>query len=205
MKDHELEVKFLVASLAQLEARLQFLGADLTQPQTFELNLRFDDPVFSLSRNASALRLRKDGGQKMTFKGPSMDHQGIRLRKEIEFSVSDFAAAQALLECLGFAVVLVYEKYRSVYQLDAASITLDRMPYGTFVEIESEDPNTIKRLCTTLGLDWTKRISESYVLLFEKIKNHHGLTFTDITFENFEGLNLQPLVPDLLPADLLDN
>ena len=205
MKDHELEVKFLVSNLEQLESKLQSLGADLIQPQSCELNLRFDDATFSLSRNASALRLRKDGGQKMTFKGPSMDHEGIRLRKEIEFSVSDFAAAQALLECLGFNVILAYEKFRAVYLLEDACISLDRMPYGTFIEIESEDPESIKQLSNALSLDWTRRISESYVLLFEKIKEHHGLKFTDITFENFEGLNLQPLLPDILPADLLEN
>ena len=60
-------------------------------------------------------------------------------RTEIEFGVDDFAKAKQFLEHLGYQSILVYEKYRTTYELDHAHIMLDELPYGNFIEIEGED------------------------------------------------------------------
>jgi adenylate cyclase class IV len=100
MKDQELEVKFFVTNLPAVEGRLQDLGAHLTLPRVFEVNLRFDTPSNDLSKSLRVLRLRKDAIARLTYKGPASGLGGARLRQELEFEVSDFAVARAFLEAL---------------------------------------------------------------------------------------------------------
>ena len=124
MKDQELEVKYYVADLAGFDARLRSLGASVEQVRTHELNLRFDTPGADLTKAMQVLRLRHDAANRLTFKGPMHTVDGIRLRQEIEFTVGDFRSARTFLEALGYQVMMIYEKYRAVYQLDQVLVTL---------------------------------------------------------------------------------
>ncbi len=51
----ELEVKFYLADLPALEARLQALGARLSQARVHEINLRFDTPSLDLTAHGPGL------------------------------------------------------------------------------------------------------------------------------------------------------
>lgn len=200
--DQELEVKFMVMDLKALELKLKSLGASLVAPRTIETNLRFDYANGSLSKNGKVLRLRHDAHNMMTFKGPSSDQQGVTSRQEIEFKVSNFAAARRLLEALGFQVTVAYEKYRSTYALEGIEVMLDEMPYGNFCEIEGTDPAQIQALADRLGLRWSARSMASYMLLFENVKKLRRLAFRDLYFGNFKGLVISPDDLGLKPADL---
>lgn len=202
MKNQELEVKFYVQDLALIEQRLISLGAVLVQPRTFEINLRFDTLDLALTRNLRVLRLRQDTAARMTFKGPAYGSEGVRVRQEIEFVVDDFEAARDLLEALGYQVSMCYEKYRTVYDLGEVHITLDEMPYGNFVEIEGPDPESIFAVNSDIGLIWEARAFESYVVIFERLKEELGLEFRDLSFENFAGLEISPDQMKLPFADL---
>jgi len=201
MIDQELEVKFFIADLEAVERRLQALGARLLQPRLHEVNLRFDTPDGELSRQFRVLRLRQDDAARLTYKGPSEYQEGVRARQEIEFAVSDFGAAQRFLEALGYRVALMYEKYRTTYELEGVHITLDKMPYGNFVEIEGPDPASIRGINEQLGLDWEKRVPESYTMLFERLREALELPFKDLSFANFAGLDISMDVVDVIPAD----
>jgi adenylate cyclase class 2 len=201
MRDQELEVKFFVADLAAVEGRLQALEARLLQPRVYEVNLRFDTPDGELSKQFRVLRLRQDDAARLTYKGPGEYQEGVRLRQEIEFTVSDFGAAQRLLEALGYRVALMYEKYRATYELEGVHITLDTMPYGTFIEIEGPDPASIRHINELLGLDWDQRVPESYTSLFERLRDSLGLPFTDLSFANFAGLDISMEAINVKPAD----
>ncbi len=201
MKNQELEVKFFVRDLVIIEQRLINLGAVLVQPRTFEINLRFDTPELELARNYRVLRLRQDTAARMTFKGPAHGVEGVRVRQEIEFVVGDFAAGRAFLEALGYQVSMAYEKYRAVYDIGAVHITLDELPYGHFVEIEGPDPERILAVNQALQLDWEARAPESYVAIFERLKQMMGFTFRDLSFENFTGLQISPGQINLRFAD----
>lgn len=128
----------------------------------------------------------------MTYKGPGEERDGVRLRQELEFSVSDFATAQAVFEALGYRVVLMYEKYRTTYALGEVLVVLDEMPYGNFVEIEGPDGGSIRKAAEKVGLDWEARILESYVFLFERLRQAQGLAFHDLSFANFAGRSISP-------------
>ena len=108
--DRELEVKYHVNRLSRCQERLQDLDAVLVKPRILERNLRFDTPGGELTKDEQVLRLRQDDAAKVTYKGPSLDEQGVRLRQEYEFTISDFQAAQKLFEALGFHVFMLYEK-----------------------------------------------------------------------------------------------
>jgi hypothetical protein len=41
-----------------------------------------------------------------------------------------------------------------------------------------------------LGLDWERRILDSYIMLFDRLRERLGLAFRDLSFENFEGLTV---------------
>jgi adenylate cyclase class 2 len=187
-QNQELEVKFYLADLHLLEARLTALGAQLVQARVHEVNLRFDTPQNTLSHTYQALRLRKDTEARMTYKGPGEIQDGVRLRKELEFTIGDFDTAQALLEALGFQVMLMYEKYRAVYRLGEVLVTLDEMPYGHFAEVEGPDGDSIQAAARQLALDWQKRSLESYTALFQHARQCLGFTFRDLSFVNFENL-----------------
>ena len=199
--DQELEVKYYISDLPALEARLSSLGAHLVQPRIQELNLRFDVASGELSRTNQVVRLRQDTEARLTYKGPSQSQEGVRVRQEIEFIVSDHRAARAFLEALGYHVSMGYEKYRTSYDLDGAHIVLDEMPYGNFAEIEGPDPATIQAVNQRLGLDWEARVPESYTMLFEYLREKLSLPFSDLSFENFQQLTISPADLDVRPAD----
>ncbi|OGO37470.1 MAG: hypothetical protein A2W35_14105 [Chloroflexi bacterium RBG_16_57_11] len=201
MKDQELEVKFFVTNLRSVEDRLRRLGAHLSLPRVLEVNLRFDTPDGDLSNSLRVLRLRQDTRARLTYKGPASGLGGARLRQELEFEVSDFAMARAFLEALGYQVMMIYEKYRAAYDLEGVEISLDELPYGTFVEIEGPDPASIQAVTRKLGLNWEATIPASYTVLFDQLKTRLGLPFRDLSFENFKDLSVTPGDLGVRPAD----
>ena len=199
--NQEIEVKFYLKSLPNLQARLERLGAKLAQPRGLERNLRFDRPGGELSREGRVLRLRQDSAARLTYKGPGELQGGVQARVEIEFTVDDFKQAQAFLEALGYSVWAAYEKYRATYALDDALVTLDELPFGSFAEIEAPTPEAVARAAKRLEVDWEERINTSYMALFEHAREAMGYSFRDLTFENFRGLRVPAEALGVRPAD----
>lgn len=179
--NYEQEAKFYISNLPALETRLLALGAQLKQARVFESNLRFDLPDGSLSGKRQALRLRQDERVRLTFKGPMDTDKEVFSRPEIEFEVSSFENARAFLEALGYRVTVMYEKYRTTYELGDCEITLDEMPYGDFAEIEGPDVRAIHAVANVLGLAWDTRSGESYLMLFSRLCQN-GLAAKNLSF-----------------------
>lgn len=199
--EQELEVKFYVKNLLPFEQKLKQLNATLIQPRTHEINLRFDTPDQSLSRSYQVLRLRQDQEARLTYKGPGEVLEGVRIRREIEFSVSDFRSAQSFLEALGYQVIFMYEKYRSVYRFNDMLVMLDEMPVGYFLELEGANPEMILSTSQILGLRWETRILDSYTVLFDRVRQSCGLNIRDLSFDNFRGIEIKPEMMDLVYAE----
>jgi len=200
--NRELEAKFYLADLGELEKNIKALGGKLIQPRTYERNLRFDTPEGSLTQSAQVLRLRQDTANHLTYKGPGEVRDGVSSRTEIEFTLGDFENAQKLLQALGYQISMIYEKYRIVYDLNGVLVTLDEMPFGNFSEIEGPNGARIQAACHKLGLIWELRTLQSYALLFQTVKRNLGLEFRDLTFENFAAIRVSPSHLELAPADL---
>lgn len=201
-KNQELEVKFYINDLAAMEKRLIAKNSKLIQARTHEYNLRFDNPKGTLSEAMSLLRLRKDSGNHLTFKGPSTTLSGVLARKEIEFDVSNFESARKFIEALGFTDKFVYEKYRTTYDIGVHKITLDEMPYGNFLEIEGPEAASIRETADVLQLEWEEKLPDSYVSIFQRINDLDNLKINDLTFENFRNIDFKMSRLGIKYADL---
>jgi len=209
--EKEVEVKMMVRSLPELKERLQALGAELVTQRVHETNLRFDTRSGELSRARKALRLRKDNAVRLTFKGPQELGESASIRQEIEFEVSDFFAARRFLEALGYIVSVIYEKYRTTYRLGHVLVTLDEMPYGSFVELEGAETGengtnasavaNLQATAAALALEWNARSSASYLALFEHLRQARHLSAHDLTFADLRGIEVSPADLGLRYAD----
>jgi adenylate cyclase class 2 len=68
-------------------------------------------------------------------------------------------------------------------------LCLDRLPFGDFLEIEG-GKEAIRHAAGRLGLAWERRILDNYLGLFEKVRQSMGLPFSDVTFANFKGIQV---------------
>lgn len=183
----EVEVKLHTPDLAAVRRALQAADAKLVKERVFERNLRYDSADGELIAGGEVLRLRQDAAVKLTYKSDASVESGIVSRLEAEVIVSDFDTMHLILQRLGYRVALLYEKYRTTYRLGDAEIALDELPYGNFTEIEA-DAEEIERVVGKLGLGERRRMSESYVDIFAKLKVRLGLGFRDLSFAEFAGM-----------------
>lgn len=192
----EIEAKFLLPQLADIRRRVIAKGGRLVEPRVLERNLRFDTQDRRLTSNHEVLRLRQDIHTLLTYKYAHT----IEERKEIEFEASDFDAAEAFLEALGFEVIFRYEKYRETFQLDPALIMLDELPFGCFIEVEAPSLEIVQQVASSLDLIWERRAKKDYLSLFESLRTHLRLPFRDATFSNFS--DRPPVNPSELGLEL---
>jgi len=190
MRHEETEVKFLIDDLPAMRQRLLALGATLATPRTYEENLLFDTPDEQLTRQGRVLRLRRDQRNRITYKElPAQHDPDFKVRHEFEVEVSDFTQAYTILEKLGFAPALRYEKYRETFSYQGAEIVLDEVPFGIFMEIEAPR-EVIRSIATALGLDFTARLVAGYAEIFAAVCTTYKLAVTDMTFETFRSLDI---------------
>ena len=188
----ETEVKVFVPDRETVLAQLEASGASLKSPRVYEHNVRYEDAQETLTGSGIVLRLRQDTRVRLTYKAPPVEAsraEGVLTRFEAEVTVDDFAIMDLILQRLGFHPYVVYEKYRTTYELGEAEIVLDEMPYGDFLEVEGP-PEAIEAALSALGLHDRPRILTSYMALFERVKAVLGLAVHDLTFANFEGIDV---------------
>lgn len=187
----EAESKIYIGHIDNPTLYLQQKGATVIKPRVYEHNIRYENATQSFQPNGIVLRLRQDRDVRLTYKSPLDDQRdGIVRRQELETTIGDHQTMNAILEALGYQPYMIYEKYRTTYHFDDlpnTEIVLDEMPYGTFIEVEG---NRIEQALQRLGLQDLPRLNASYAELFEDIRAHHGLSFTDLTFANFEGISI---------------
>jgi adenylate cyclase class 2 len=200
MNGQEIEAKFYIDNLSKIEARLHELKAHLIQARVYEKNLRFDTPDQSLRKESRVLRLRQDNAPRMTYKGPSEKREGVLIRTEIEFVVDDFEKAKQFLESLGYKLLIFYEKYRTIYELDNTLIMLDELPYGNFMEIEGRDSASIRAMAGKLRIKW-KPVATSYHDLFERVCGPLKLDPSQLTFAAFSESKPGPEELGVITAD----
>ena len=195
----EVEVKFLVANLAEMRRKLLLAGAVLKKARVYERNIRFDTPDEVLLQKWQLLRLRQDTAVRITFKSPAIEDltSEAKVREELEITVDDFDTAVTIFKRLGFHPIQVYEKYRETFQLGDVEVVLDEMPFGNFMELEGSEFE-IKKTVTALNLEWNKRILGNYLGLMSELKAFHNLPFNDLTFANFQDTAVT--IADILPA-----
>ena len=194
MSHLEIEVKFFLEDKTAVRKKILALGG-VSQGERFETNIRFEDRDKSLIKRNVLLRLRKDSQAILTFKSPpEVADSEFKVYREIETQVSDFENTKQILAGLGFLPEQVYEKWRETFTAGPVVLCLDTLPYGDFLEIEA-DKTSILQWAEKLGLAWENRLVTNYLEMFARIRERYGLPFTDVTFENFEGVVVNSEVP----------
>jgi len=191
--DQEIEVKFYVANLFEINNRLCCIDAELKQERTLLVNDRFDTAEGTLQQTGKVLRIRSSSTHQLTYKEKTSSPEK---RVEIELDINNPETARRFLEALGYSRFSQYETYRETFCVGDVSIMLDELPFGTFVEIEGPSIQEIEDMAQKLRLNWEKRVQKSYIELFLHLRKEWPFTFNEATFENFKGL------PAVLPCDL---
>jgi adenylate cyclase class 2 len=178
----EIEIKFLVDDIPELVRTLSTLGFHCQTPFTHELNTLYDLPGQKLRKKGQLLRLRKYGEHwKLTHKGKGLEGRH-KSRTELETSVSDGDAMDAMLRALGFTPSFVYEKFRSEWSDGEGAVVLDRTPIGNIAEIEGKS-RWIDSTARALGVGRERYITRSYAELFFEWKRRTKCPAENMTFQ----------------------
>jgi adenylate cyclase, class 2 len=182
---YEVEQKFPLENIGEVEAKLTALGAQF-DPPVEQIDHYFRHPARDFAQTDEALRLRQVGNQNfITYKGPKID-PATKTRRELELglpggpkTIGQFAE---LLAALGFTSVAAVIKQRRNATIHWGGFdvecSLDEVKNaGSYIELEiSADESTLKNAKTSLanladhlGLQLCERRSYlELVLLFEK-------------------------------------
>ncbi|HEX8523451.1 MAG TPA: class IV adenylate cyclase [Tepidisphaeraceae bacterium] len=169
----EIEVKVKVEGHEAVREKLRALGAEFVS-KVLEVNTFLDTADHELLRGDRGLRLRTNVDQAtgsaqhvVTYKGPRQAGT-VKKREEVEVVVENREQMVRVMEAIGYAVTLSFEKRRETWKLGACEIVLDELPMlGMFLEIEGPGEQVILELKEKLGLGDAPAISDPYVALLE--------------------------------------
>lgn len=149
MLERERKYRLSVADAARLAALLERSGS-LVRSEVQD-NARYVERTGG--RPALDLRLRTvPGRQELTLKGPRLEGGPSKTREELNVTVT--GDVEPLLEALGFARTVSYQKRTSIYAFGGAAVSLDEVDgLGLFCEVEATDDDVIEAVARTLGLD----------------------------------------------------
>lgn len=181
MAANEVEIKFRVNDLHELQRKLKAAGFSLQTPRTHELNTLYDLPTKQLRKRGEVLRLRQYGGKwKLTHKGKAIDGRHKK-RAETETTVENGLKMDAILRSLGFGPSFRYEKFRAEWTDGKGHVVLDETPIGNVAEIEGK-PRWIDATARRLGINRKDYITDSYAAMFFAWKRRTRSPAQEMTF-----------------------
>src|SRR5215467_2646022 len=186
---HEIEIKFKVADIGSLTAKLQQLGFQQATPRTYEMNALFDLPGQPLRKRGDLLRLRKYGDiWVLTHKSKGKLKEGPhKIRVETETRVEDGVKMEAILRALQFEPSFRYEKFRAEWKRDEGHVVIDETPIGNFAEIEGP-ADWIDAVARELDVEPKNYLTENYASLFFAWKRDTGSKAREMTFDVVAGI-----------------
>ena len=174
----EIEAKLKVASLAEMERRLNECGASFVSTKV-QVDCYYDTEDRQLTQTDRCLRLRRERTAErerliLTFKGPK-EADDFKKRQEVNLVFSDVEAVECLIEGLGYRRTLAFDKRRSVWDLEGCEVALDELPLlGAFVEIEGPDAGRIAQVRDVLDLAASPHVMKSYASLIDEALTQRG-------------------------------
>lgn len=184
----EIEIKVAIVDIAAFENRVLALNPRVID-EVLERTIRFDNDAGDLEKKGIFVRVRSGLKNIWTVKKKIKDASETDKyfqRNEWEVEVSDLETVRQMLKVLGFGQEYIMEKYRKRFILPDAEITIDRLPFGVYAEVEA-DKDRIDDLSKTLGLDSLKRITVTYWHLHDEYNKTHGLSERNIVFSDNTG------------------
>jgi adenylate cyclase, class 2 len=191
----ETEIKFEVANIDELTAKLQAAGFALETPRSFESNVLYDTPDRQMRARTEILRIRSYAGR-WTVTHKRVPDSGIgedthKHRVATETEVADGHAFEEIFRTLGLVPAFRYEKWRTEWSDGEGQCVLDETPIGIYAEIEGSS-EWIDRTAAKLSIGQERYITLSYGRLFEQWKEQHGSQATDLTFAATKAIDGKP-------------
>ena len=185
METTEIEVRFLDIDKDALIKKLLSLGAKDFGEVMLEEVILYDKDLKWLNEN-KLVRLRKSGDRiELTYKQNL--HQTADSAREIEFEISDFEKAGALLEKLGLVQYRHQQKMRHTFEYGGITLDIDTWPrIPTYVELEGESEGVLKKVATELGFDWKNVVTKDARYVIEDIYKIPIAKMHWFTFDRFE-------------------
>ena len=171
----EIEKKYRLTKQQRgsIEKKLRELGV-VPREVEFEENIVYRGGRLDLGGCALRLRRVKDSAT-LTFKQRFPSQSPIKHQQEEETRVENADAAHAIISALGFRVGLIYEKRRVYWEIGKASLVIDELPFGLFMEIEAPE-REIKRVEKLLAAETLTPVMETYPSLTMRLgKQRKGI------------------------------
>jgi len=182
----ETEIKFKVADVSGLAARLEVAGFKLHTPRSFESNVLYDTPDRKMRARTEILRIRSYAGRWTVTHKRLPDNQpgedSHKHRVETETEVADGNTLAEIFRSLGLVAAFRYEKWRTEWHDGEGHCVVDETPIGNYAELEGP-ADWIDRAALKLGLSPQDYITLSYGRLFDQWRAQHGSLAANLTFE----------------------
>jgi adenylate cyclase, class 2 len=183
---NEIEIKFRIEDLRDLNRRLRASGFRRITPRTHEMNALYDLPGQPLRKRGELLRLREYGKEwVLTHKSKGLAGRHKR-RVELEIRVSDGRTMNEILRALGYQPTFRYEKFRAEWTDDRGHVVVDETPIGNFGEIEGP-PRWIDQTAKKLGIRPEHYITDTYAGLFFAWKRRTRSRANEMTFREIQN------------------
>ena len=176
----EIEIKVKGPALEPIRDNLKKNGAKLIAEQD-EYDVYYNAPDKDFAKTDEALRVRYTKNQtsgkilppNVTYKGPKIGRDGIKVREEIIVDISSGEQIDIIFDRLNFRKTAEVVKHREIYQCENAIVTLDNIAeIGTFSEIEAdfslskeEAVAAIENVVKMVGITG-ERLTKSYLELW---------------------------------------
>jgi adenylate cyclase, class 2 len=178
---NEIEIKFRIENLRDLNRRLRAAGFRRITPRTHEMNALYDLPGQPLRKRGELLRLRQYGKEWfLTHKSKGVAGRH-KTRRELETRVTDGEMMHAILRALGYQPTFRYEKFRAEWSDGRGNVVVDETPIGNFGEIEGA-PRWIDQTAKKLGIRPEHYITDTYAGLFFAWKRRTRSAAKEMTF-----------------------
>jgi len=168
----EVELKVKIPSLEPVREQLARNHAR-SSGKVHEHDIYYNAPHRDFAQTDEAVRVRyTDDHAVVTYKGPKIKKFGLKAREELNFAVESGETFETMLDRLGFFRTREVNKWREMYRLGDATVSLDTVEgLGTFAEIEvmtgnvSDNPtDRIAKIAKEIGVEG-EPILESYLEL----------------------------------------
>ena len=165
----EIEAKFLNIDATQIREKLKRIGARLVFAERLMKRKVFDYPDSRLEKIGGWIRVRDEGGGKITFSYKRLVDRTVHGTKEITVDVSNFETTCQLLSAIELEEKSFQETKREKWLCDTIEITIDTWPWiPTFVELEANTEDELKEIVHKLGLDWSQALHGSVETAYQK-------------------------------------
>ena len=189
----EIEAKFLHVDPDDIRDRLRKAGATCKQPMQVMRRIIFGNEV--MDGKHAYLRVRDEGHRvAMTYK--QFDGMSLTGAKEIEFTVSDYDAAIALVRAVGVESKSNQEARREIWVLGDAEVVIDEWPWiDPYIEIEAPTEEGVKDTSKKLGLDWSEAAFGDIMTAYRS--QYPGTAPDDVVY-NLPNIRFGDPLPDIL-------